>query len=269
MENEIWKNLNVEDLPGECWEIFKESKMKNYFVSNLGRVKSVDKKNGVPFILKPQFNKKGYLQHRINKQWYRLNRLVAQVFIPNFENKPEVNHENAIKTDNRVVNLSWSTGSENIEHAYENDLMGVNIPIVVLDTNGMIIEKHRSMNLAKKIIKGKTVPISAKTTLIGNKILMPEEYYNSIHEDELFAIVTDCFNETIKHSYIVDGQLVDNLSDTAELVGTTKAVVFKRVNKKHKTEVNGHKIFRATDKIGIFNDNKPKENPNYEQVTIK
>jgi hypothetical protein len=57
-----------------------------------------------------------------------INVLVATAFIPNPENKPEVNHKNSNRLDNRVKNLEWNTKSENQKHAHKygfHDMKGI------------------------------------------------------------------------------------------------------------------------------------------------
>lgn len=93
-----------------------------YEVSSYGRVRSLDRYDGRGWwikgrILKLIMDKKGYLTVGISKnnhrQTFKVHRLVALHFIPNIENKPEIDHINTDKTDNRVENLRWVTPKEN------------------------------------------------------------------------------------------------------------------------------------------------------------
>lgn len=124
---EIWKD--IEGFPG-------------YQVSDLGRVRSFkNSHNGfkeTPAVLALSDNSKGYLHCTLVKNGHaytkRVNRLVGQAFIPNPDNKPEVNHKNGDKTDNRASNLEWNTRLENMEHAMKTGLKDSGEKIKVVET---------------------------------------------------------------------------------------------------------------------------------------
>lgn len=103
-----------------------------YQVSNLGKIKSLDRYKLIKSkikgrVLKPGVNNQGYYQISLNKdgktKHVRINRIVAEVFIKNNENKQEVNHKDGNKQNNCVNNLEWVTPKENIQHAVKNNLI--------------------------------------------------------------------------------------------------------------------------------------------------
>lgn len=104
---EIWK-----DVVG-CEGIF--------IVSSIGTIKNLIKSK----VVIQKKDRQGYLRiaSRIGKnKTCSAHRIVAFAFIPNPMNKPQINHINGIKDDNRVENLEWATSHENLIHAFKTGL---------------------------------------------------------------------------------------------------------------------------------------------------
>ena len=115
-------------------EVWKQTKYNGYEVSNCGQIKSLARI--VPqgnrtvtvkeTILKQMYDKRGYpiVNVRVNAKTIscRVHRLVAETFIDNPNNLPQVNHKDGCKLNSFVSNLEWCTNQDNAIHAFETGL---------------------------------------------------------------------------------------------------------------------------------------------------
>lgn len=136
MENkEIWKD--IEGFEGK------------YQISSMGKVKSLW--FGKEKILKNIKTDRGYIVVSLYKEGkqknYYIHRLVAQTFLPNPDNLPQVNHRNENKTDNRVDNLEYcdSKYNNNFGTRTERAIKSKSIPILQFSKDGELVQKWDSV----------------------------------------------------------------------------------------------------------------------------
>ena len=127
-----------------------------YKVSNLGNIYSYYTNK----ILKPCFDRYGYYYVCLRKDnknhAIKVHRLVAQAFIKNEYNKPEIDHINGIRTDNRVSNLRWVTSKENTNNPITMEKIRKNCkPPIPKSMKVLCVELNRifeSSIIAKQIL---------------------------------------------------------------------------------------------------------------------
>lgn len=122
----------------EIWSDIPDS--SGYQVSTLGNVRNLNfnQQKGVVKNLKAIPDKDGYLRVNIKGKQWSIHRLVATVFLLNPTNKEQVNHLNEVKCDNRLINLVWTTASENSNHGTRNAKISKNKKGIVFS------EKHKN-----------------------------------------------------------------------------------------------------------------------------
>ena len=110
MNNEEWKPIPHTD--------------GRYEVSNYGHVRTNNQRPGLLTLTKQPKGYRYAMVHLTNGKAKncRVHRLVAQLFLPNPEGLPEVNHKDGNKDNNHVDNLEWVTRSDNVKHSFATGL---------------------------------------------------------------------------------------------------------------------------------------------------
>ena len=135
-----------------------------YQASNFGKIKSCKKRNGK--ILKPSSDNHGYLKVKLCKNGMRgdfmIHRIVASLFIPNPQNKIQIDHIDTNRANNNVNNLKWATPSENTNNpitikkraeALKSSIESKMVKVLQYDLKGNFIKEWKSQSEASRQLK--------------------------------------------------------------------------------------------------------------------
>lgn len=237
---EIWKD--IPDFEGY------------YQVSNLGRVRSVDRyvkgrNNGIVLrkgkLLSPKTSNKGYLETTLMKEgkyyFKRVHQLVASTFLPNPNSYKSINHINEIKTDNRVSNLEWCSDRYNVEEYTKR-----RTTVYQYSFNGKLIKVWHSITRAAESIGMDKTGI--QHCCMGKKLKTYGGYIWSYKTLTLEEIKERTSNKKLAKVLQLDstGSIVHSYKCTAEAakaVGCNPSAITMAINGMRKT-IKGYQWIR-------------------------
>ena len=230
MEKEVWKDI-------KDYEGF-------YQVSSLGRVKRLayrrkDSLGRKQFycekVLKGSYDKDGYLSVSIRGKTCRIHRLVCEAFHPNPEHKPQVNHLNNHRDDNRASNLEWVTNSENQLYAYRE--MGREHcshhrkEVVCIETG----ERYPCARIAAETINVRRVSI--QNAIAGRAQTCAGFHWRYAGNDEY---IPDRWNKSISIRCVETGEQYPSIIEAGRRTGISRKMIHRVLKKSSKTAGGFH-----------------------------
>ena len=231
----IFLDKYIDDHNHPQWkQVILNGKRTIYSVSNTGLVMN-SKTN---YILKANKSRKGYLLVGIENHSCKVHRLVAEAFIPNPENKPQVNHIDGNKSNNDVSNLEWVTQEENMKHAVDTGLL--ELPKGGIEARHCIYTEKDVHDVCKLLEQ------EYPGSYIANKLNVSLGFIYEIKQKRSWKYISDQYNlPKIKPITIHSNELINNVFECFNKGITNKKQILKNVGmEKNKTNIRYIKYLR-------------------------
>lgn len=229
-----------------------------YEISNLGncrRLAYTEERNNrwgkvieyhfKPKTLIPGYTRFGYQYYKIKNKAYYTHKLIAEAFIPNPLNKPEVDHINTIRDDNRIENLRWVTDKENCNNPItfaRNRIKQKSKRIIQLSIDGRYIAEYISIKEAARVLDVADTSLNnvlnrvkGRSTLKGYRFVYASEYnpdkdYSIMrkrggHEKWVYAV---CERAVIKVVNGVVCEAYSSVKEASEKMGYARSSIAQR-----------------------------------------
>ena len=230
---EIWKDI--------------EGYENEYQVSNMGRVQSLTRKtirNGAETqlngrVLSLSLQGGGYQVVNLSTKQYLVHRLVGAAFIDNPEGKPEINHLDEVKTNNKASNLEWSTPTENVRYS-------IAIPIYQYTKNYELVKEWGCGYDAEKQVAGFCCSAISKASkseleITHGGFLWSRHKYTNMEIEALRAL--KLANATTVYQYSSSLELIKRVEDINELVTEGFTLMGLKISANSTDQLKAHKKF--------------------------
>lgn len=190
--------LSDQELKKEKWKLCCKSSMYTYYVSNMGRAKREDKILNLTINQKSGYGACGNLKN--------IHRHIGKAFLPDYNDKLQINHINGIKHDNRVSNLEAVTNKQNMAHAATTGLLGQTKYIYVFNRYGEFFDRFISIAEACRYFN---LSPSTITNSIKNKTIQSFFIFSFDSEIDLDSYKTITYRNLPIAKLTYSGDLVE------------------------------------------------------------